>query len=88
MKYASPLSHFAPYFTHKASPKSNTVVKKPSVLRRIYDAIVESRQKHADQMIALWVARAGGRFTDNIEREITQRLLTDNWSARDRGPAK
>ena len=69
MNYAAYLSHFAPYFTHKASPKTNTVVKKPGVLWRIFDAIVESRQKQADQKIALWLARSGGRFTDNIERQ-------------------
>ena len=83
MTYAAHHSHFAPYFTRKASPKSNAVAKKPSVLWRIFDAIVESRQKSVDREIALRLARSGGRITDNIEREITQSLLADNWNVRD-----
>jgi hypothetical protein len=51
-------------------------------VRRIFDAIFESRQKQADRDIARFLARSGGRFTDDIEREITQRLLTGNWNPR------
>ena len=53
MTYAAQNRHFTPYFAYQASPKSNAVAKKPGVLRRIFDAIVESRQKHADREIAL-----------------------------------
>ncbi|MGC2776567.1 MAG: hypothetical protein WA418_13150 [Bradyrhizobium sp.] len=61
MTYAAHHSHFAPYFADKASPKSspksNAVAKRPGVLRRIFDAIVDSRQKQADQKIARWLGR-------------------------------
>ena len=83
MTYAAHSDHFTPYFTHKASSKSNAVAKKPCVLWRIFDAIVESRQKSVDREIALRLARSGRRLTDSIEREITQGLLTDNWNVRD-----
>jgi hypothetical protein len=52
-------------------------------LWRIFDAIVESRQKSANREIALRLARSGGRITDSIEREITQSLLKGNWKVRD-----
>ena len=59
MTYAAQNRHFAPYFAYQASPKNNAVAKKPGVLRRIFDAIVESRQKHVDREIALGLARSG-----------------------------
>ena len=82
MTYAAHHRHLAPYFADKASPKSNAVTKKPGVLWRIFDAIMESRQKHADREIARRLARSGGRFTDDFEREMMQRIFTDNWNVR------
>jgi hypothetical protein len=55
---------------------------KPGVLRRIFEAIFECRQKQADRDIARLLARSGGRFTDEVEREITQRLLMGNRNGR------
>ena len=79
MTYAAHHRHLAPYFADKASPKSKAVSKRPGVLWRIFDAIVESQQKHADREIARRLARSGGRFTDDIEREITQSLFLRRW---------
>ena len=68
----------------KASPKSDAIAKKLGVLwRRIFDAVVESRQKSVEREVALWLARSGGRITDNIEREITESLMTGNLKVRD-----
>jgi len=83
MTYATHHGHFAPYFAHKLSPGSRAVAKKPGVFRRIFDAIVESRQKSADRQIALQLDRSGGRITDSFEREIMQNLMTGNWKVRD-----
>src|SRR5260221_8615446 len=83
MTYAAHRGHFAPYFTHTPSPSRDAIAKKPGVLWRIFDAIVESRQKSADREIALRLARSGGRITDSIERDITQSLLKGNWKVRD-----
>jgi hypothetical protein len=83
MAHAVHHSHLARYSTQEASLQSNTNAKKPGVLWRIFDAIVESRQKSANREIALRLARSGGRITDSIEREIAQSLLKGNWKARD-----
>jgi hypothetical protein len=80
MTYAAHHRDFA--FGGKAATTSDAVASKAGVLRRIFDAIFESRQKRADREIAAFVARRGGRFTDELEREMTRRLLTSNWSGR------
>jgi hypothetical protein len=51
----------------------------PGVLRRIYDAMFASRLSQADREIAAFLERSGGRFTDDIERRITQRLISGDW---------
>jgi translation elongation factor EF-G len=80
MANASHHSHLAHHFTQEASLQSNINAKKPGVLWRIFDVIVESRQKSANRKIALLLARSGGRITDSIEREITQSLLKGDES--------
>jgi hypothetical protein len=42
--------------------------------QRVYDAIMRSQQRRAEQEIARYVARHGGLFTDDMEREIMHRL--------------
>ena len=84
MTYATDHGHFAPYyFTRTPSPGGNAVAKKPGVLRRFFEAIVDSRQKSVDREIARQLARSGGRLTDSIEREIMQNVMTGNWKVRD-----
>ena len=78
MIYAAHHRDFVPYFPYQTFTGGNAVTNKAGVLRRISDAIFESRQKQA----ARFLARSGGRLTDDIEREITQRLLTGNWNPR------
>jgi hypothetical protein len=83
MAYAAHHRDFVPHFRDQASATgSNAVARKAGLLRRIFDAIVEQRQKQADRDIARFLARSGGRLTDDMEREMTQRLLTGDWSAR------
>jgi hypothetical protein len=83
MAYAAHHSHLAHCSTQEATLQSNTNGKKPGVLWRIFDAIVESRQKSINREIALRLARSGGRITDSIEREITQSLLKGNFKVHD-----
>ena len=73
---------FAPCFGDKAVARSNAVASKVGVLRRIFDAIFEPRQKQADRDATRLLARSGGRLTDDIERQITERLVTGNSNAR------
>ncbi len=51
----------------RAAPRSG-------LLRRVWDALYESRERAAERDIAGFLARSGGRFTDEIERRITQRF--------------
>jgi hypothetical protein len=43
----------------------------------------ESRQRRADRQIAGFIARSGGRLTDDLERRMMQRLTTSDWSVRE-----
>jgi hypothetical protein len=45
-------------------------------VRRVYDAIHDSRQRQADRDIAAYIERSGGRLTDSIERELMERVST------------
>jgi hypothetical protein len=68
------LAHFGSERTAKAA--------KPNLLRRIYDAVVEARQRRANSEIAQFLIRSGGHLTDDIEREMTQRLSRGDWNFR------
>ena len=83
MTYAAHRNDFASCFNAKAPTKREPVARKSGVLRRIVDAVFESRQRQADRQIAGFIARSGGRLTDDLERRLMQRLTTSNWSARD-----
>jgi len=57
------------------------VAKRPGILRRIFDALLESRQRDTDRQIASFLAARSSRsLTDDLEREISRRLSTSNWS--------
>ena len=47
------------------------------LLRRLVDAMVASRQRQAEREIARFLQANGGRLTDNLEREIERRFLTN-----------
>jgi hypothetical protein len=42
---------------------------------RFIAAIQESRMKQAEREIAMYIARTGGRLTDETERDISRILL-------------
>jgi hypothetical protein len=48
--------------------------QRKSFWRRVYDGIIAGRQRRAEREIAAYVASHGGLFTDDMEREIMQRL--------------
>ena len=57
------------------------VAKRPSILRRIFNTLLESRQRNIDRQIAGFVtARSARTLTDDLEREISHGLSTSNWS--------
>jgi hypothetical protein len=71
-----------PCFGVKALRKSSAVANRPGLLRRVLNTMLEWRQKQADYDMARFVARSGGRLTDEIEREMTQSLFKGNWNPR------
>ena len=62
--------------------KSSAVVNRPGQLRRMLNTMLEWRQNQADRDMARFIARSGGRLTDEIEREMTQSLFKGNWNPR------
>jgi hypothetical protein len=87
MTYAANYRDFGSYFRHKDSTKSDPNANKPGILRRILGAIFETRQEQIEREVARFVARSGGRITDDIERKINAALFyeqsfTSNWNAR------
>ena len=44
------------------------------IFRRMFDGMLEARQRKADRDIAAYIARSGGRLTDSIERELMERV--------------
>jgi len=44
------------------------------MLRRIFDAVFESRQRHAELEIARFIAGSAGRITDDVERRLMARI--------------
>lgn len=61
----------------KPRAKTVTAARKPGLLRRLLAAAQEARMRQADREIALYLARSGGKFTDEAEREIERRFLSD-----------
>ena len=58
-------------------PESRTTkVDSRGLLRRLLDAMIASRQRQTDREIARYMAGMGGKFTDDVEREIERRFLT------------
>ena len=54
----------------------------PSLLTRLFNAIIENREREADRDVEAYLARTGYRFTDSIEREINERHFNGGWDLR------
>jgi len=78
MTYAANYRDFGSCFRDKDSTKSGPDANKPGILRRIFGAIFETRQEQIEREVARFVARCGGRITDDIERQIMQHFFTSN----------
>jgi hypothetical protein len=80
MSHAAHHKDFGP-FMGQTSSKAEPLPKRSGVLRRIFDAFMEARQRDADRQIARFLAARSARtLTDDLEREMFQRLSTSNWS--------
>jgi hypothetical protein len=49
------------------------------LFRRAFNAVIGSRQRQVNDNIARYLQQSGGSLTDEIEREMMQRL-TRNWT--------
>jgi hypothetical protein len=83
MTYAAHHQDFAHCAVHEVPAARGAVGKKPGILQRIVDAVRNSRQRQADREIAAFIARSGGRLTDDIERRMMQRISMPQWGVRE-----
>ena len=74
MTYAPRPNEFVPYFEAPAA-LARRIPARRGLLRRILGGIFESREQHAERVAADYIARSGGRLTDEIERQITDRII-------------
>ena len=58
------------------------VASRRGIWRRLFDAVYESRRRHAERDIARLINRSGGRITDDVEFQMSQRLMTGDWTVR------
>ena len=49
--------------------------RKRGLLGRFLDALIEARQREAEQQVARLLARTGGKFTLSLEREAERSVL-------------
>jgi hypothetical protein len=77
MSYAAHRKDFGVFVA--AHPRRKAA-QRPGILRRIIDVFMEWGQRDVDRRIARFVTQSGRAFTDDFEREISQRVLTSNWS--------
>ena len=47
---------------------------------RLAGALKAQRRSEVDREIARLLAQSGGRLTDSLEREITQKVFASDWS--------
>jgi hypothetical protein len=49
------------------------------LVRRLSFALKAQRRSQVDREIARLLAQSGGRLTDNLEREIMQKVFASDW---------
>ena len=81
MTYAAHHKEFAS-IDRKPVAAPQAVADRRGILRRIFDAVYESRRRHAEREVAAFIERSGGRITDDVEFQMSQRLMTGDWNAR------
>ena len=70
--------HRRPAFS--AAPTA--AVTRPSLLRRMFDALMLSRKRQTERELDRLVSWRDGNFTDSLEREIAERSYDDGWNFR------
>jgi hypothetical protein len=78
MTYAARPSEFVACLGQHAAG-GRVAAKRPGILRRVLEAVYISGQKQAEREVVRYLEGTGGRFTDDIDRRITERLVTGQW---------
>lgn len=69
-------THSALAFT--AAPRAETKAKVgPGLFSRFYAALMAARLRAAEREVARYLRDTGGKFTDEAEREIERRFLSN-----------
>jgi hypothetical protein len=61
-----------PFTSDHARPRAQA--HRQNRLSRVLAMLIAFRQRQADREIARYIASTGGKFTDQVEREIQRRL--------------
>jgi hypothetical protein len=69
-----------PDFTVQPKAATKAGARATAILRRVFGAIFQSHEEQRDAAIAAFLARSGGRLTDDLERQIERRETASNWS--------
>ena len=69
-------------YAHTAIDTRDIAISQPaerrrSLFRRLLDALIAARMRQAEREIAIYLEGNGGRFTDETEREIERRFLSN-----------
>jgi hypothetical protein len=80
MTYTAYSGEFVPFRSETTA--GHAAERRPGILRRILDAIYESNRKKAERDIAHYIQRNGGRLTDDIERQIMERIVRGDCNFR------
>lgn len=67
-------THSALTFTAAPSIETKTG---PGFFSRFYTALMAARLRAAEREVARYLANSGGKFTDEAEREIERRFLSN-----------
>ena len=76
MSYTASATELA--FTKTYSPAKAKVAPTRGFFRRLMDSMRAARLRQAEREIALYVTQSGGKFTDEAEREIERRFLSNS----------
>jgi len=70
-------------YAHTAIDARAIAISQPAeprrgLFRRMFDALIAARMRQAEREIAIYLDGHGGRFTDETEREIERRFLSNS----------
>jgi len=77
MIMSAPSKLFAPDIGQHRSQR-NAVARSTGILRSALDAFRQLRERRTNREIASFIAGRGERITDDLEREMTRRLMSSD----------